>query len=721
MNIRHTSQAAPTPAPANTPDWLLRIDVLRSLRIHKMAATLIALSTIMIGLALAVRHQSTYEATSVVYVSPNFHATLVANQEQEYPYDSYVEEQVHSVTSYNIVADAVGKLKPGVWQFPGESLESAVSRLQHSLTVKRDGQSYQVQITLDSTNPTHLAEIVNAVTDSYLDAVKNEEFFGRDERLDSLREARADVEKELTAKLKEQTEISQALGVAVVSSEGGSQIDTQVAKLRTDLQVAHEQRVQAEAQLAALQNGGTNVPSAALNAAAEELIATDPSLLALKSSLSAKRALLLDQLAGMTPNHPLRKTTEEQLAQIETALAQMQTNLRSHAATNLEQKLRTDLNRASMVESTLLSDLQSNTHQATHAAPSFQRALVLKSEITALEARYSTLDERTRNLELESKSPGSVHMFSPARTPTSPLASVSRFILPVMVPLALLLAVFGVVVMDFFDRRVHSNTDIEQILGFSPIGSFFNDRDVTMQVFDECTLRLAAGIDQAARTSSVHTIVLTSVTAGAGTTSIVENLGSTLAKLGRKTLTIDATGATAPVAYVTLNLNQSAHRGVGGVPIIRPDADLWSTAVIAQPFAAKVTPLTNFMDQAFKDLTTDYDVVLIDAAPILISAETEYLARFADVTILIAEAGSTTKAQLIRASRLLERLQIPGMATIINKIAFRWANRATREDLSAFEARMDKGSTVKWNASWTKGPAAGYENREQARKDSTYA
>ena len=140
----------------------------------------------------------------------------------------------------------------------------------------------------------------------------------------------------------------------------------------------------------------------------------------------------------MTPNHPLRKTTEEQLAQIETALQQMQANLRSHAAANLEQKLRTDLERATTVEAKLTSDLQSNTNQATHAAPSFQRAQVLKAEITALQARYATLDERTRNLELESKSPGSVHMFSPARTPTAPLHSSSTMILGMLLPVALL-------------------------------------------------------------------------------------------------------------------------------------------------------------------------------------------------------------------------------------------------------------------------------------------
>ena len=78
-----------------------------------------------------------------------------------------------------------------------------------------------------------------------------------------------------------------------------------------------------------MENGDANAPNAALDAAADEIIASDPSLLALKASLSQKKAALLDQLAGMTASHPLRKTTEEQLSEIEQALQQMQANLRA--------------------------------------------------------------------------------------------------------------------------------------------------------------------------------------------------------------------------------------------------------------------------------------------------------------------------------------------------------------------------------------------------------
>ena len=529
------------------------------------------------------------------------------------------------------------------------------------------------------------------------------------------------MQKDLTDKLREQTQISQALGVAQISSEGPDEIDTQVAKLHADLTVAHEQRIQAEAQLSALENNGSGLPNSALDAAADEIIASDPSLLALKASLSQKRALLMDQLSGMTPNHPLRKTTEEQLSEIEAALQQMQANLRTHAASNLKQKLRTDLVRANTVEAKLLSELASNTKQATNAAPSIQRSQVLKGEVSALQNRYAALDERTRNLELESKSPGTVHLFAAARVPDGPLPSITRLILPSLFPIAALFAVGTVVLIDFFDPRIHTALDIEHIVGFPPIGSLFHDQDVSMQIFDEGTLRLAGGIDQADRTAGARTVLLTSVNAGAGTTSIVENLGSTLAKLGRKTLTIDASGVTTPVAYLTFNLEQSAHRAAGGAQVKKQEVELRSTSAIAQPFLPKLTPLKNLMDQAFKDLTMDFDLVLIDATPILISAETEYLARFADVTILIAEASNTTRAQLIRAARLLERLQIPGMAVIINKIAYRRVNRGTREDVNAFESRMVKRN-VNWNPLWnSESTPAGHDNREPVEEKSTYA
>jgi len=95
-------------------------------------------------------------------------------------------------------------------------------------------------------------------------------------------------------------------------------------------------------------------------------------------------------------------------------------------------------------------------------------------------------------------------------------------------------------------------------------------------------------------------------------------------------------------------------------------------------------------------MSSGYDIVLIDAAPVLLSAETEYLVRMADVTVLIAEAGKTKKAWLTRAARLLERLGAAGAAAVVNKVHPARAEESLKHDLREFELRSDRVNLQEW-------------------------
>ena len=700
-------QAPPPPPPAprpSAPAGAIRINVLRSLKIHAITASLVALVTCGLGLAVLLRHRPTYEATSIIYVSPNFPKTLTDDREQQYQYETYIQEEMHTVTRYDVIADALRKLPAGTWRFPGESEESAVGRLQGSLDIARIGNTYQVGITLQGARPGRLAEIVNAVTNTYIEKAKDEEFYGRDERLDTLRQERARIQSELDSLLQEQATIAKSLGVAIVG--GSDPFDSQLEKMRSDLNTAHSQRIQAEAQLSSIENGDPSAPNSALNAAADEIIAGDPQLTALKTSLGQKRSELLGTLAGLTPNNPLRKQTEEQLADTEAALQKMQTSLRAKAAARLEEKLHAEVNRAATVESRLLHDLQAQTHEAATATPKFQRSDEIKADVERLQTRYSAIDERIGNLELESSSPGSVHLFQPARPPLGPEPSKTHKYLLMLFPISILLGVAAAVLFDLLDPHLYTGADVEAVMGFSPIGVLLDDREVTQLVYDECALRLAAGIDHAAHSAGVRTFVVTGVTAGAGTTTIVSHTGSTLAKLGRKTLTIDSSGNTNPVAYATVNLTDTTRvpETNGEQPGQRGTGTELQSTVVTQPLNSKVTPLaTSFMAKAFQELTNEYDIVLIDAAPILTSAETEYLARFADVTILVGESARTKKTELKRSARLLERLNVGGVAVIINKVGLLRAEKTLKQDLSEFETRVNK-MNLRWQPKYQRAP-----------------
>lgn len=695
----------PPPRPSTAGGGGFRINVLRSIKIHAITASLVAIVTCGLGLAVLLRHKPTYSATSIIYVSPNFPKTLTDDREQQYQYDTYIQEEIHTITRYDVMADAIKKLPLGMWRYPGETEDSTVTRLQRSLEIERIGSTYQVGITLAGGRPANLAEIVNVVTNTYVEKARDEEFYGRDQRLDTLRQERSRIQSDLDSLLQEQAQISRSLGVAIVNTEGANPFDDELDKMRSDLATAHQQRIQAEAQLSALESGDPSAPNSPLRAAVDEAIAGDPQLMALKASLGQKRSELLGTLAGLTPNNPLRKQTEQQLADTEAELQNMQAKLGAKAVARLEEKLRTEVKRATTVEYKQLRDLQDKTNVATSATPKIQRSEEIKADVERLQTRYNVIDERIGNLELESSSPGSVHVFEAARPPLGPEPSKARKFLPALFPVAILLGIAAAVLMDLLDPHLYTGGDVEAVMGFAPVGVLLDDREVTQLVYDECTLRMAAGIDHAAHSAGVRTFVVSAVTSGAGTSTIVGQLGSTLAKLGRKTLTIDASGNSNPVAYATLNLTDT-----GRTPDFHGEktgTELQST-VVTQPLSSKVTPLSaSFMAKAFQELTNEYDIVIIDASPILTSAETEYLARFADVTILVGESARTKKGELKRAARLLERLNVSGVAMIINKVGLLHADKSLKRDIDDFEARISK-MNLRWQPKYHRAETASF-------------
>jgi cellulose biosynthesis protein BcsQ len=184
---------------------------------------------------------------------------------------------------------------------------------------------------------------------------------------------------------------------------------------------------------------------------------------------------------------------------------------------------------------------------------------------------------------------------------------------------------------------------------------------------------------------------------------VVEKLGRQLRNLGLNTLTVAATNIDGKIAYV---------RNEGPVTSSEPGATRYSdklrrtsTGDLAVHVNGSATsnPIYSgtFVSQILNEVKDDYDVVLIDASPILISADTEYLARVADGTVLIVQSGRTTRAQLNRAANLLERLDVPGVALTLNRVSRDRVDPALVRDVEEFQRQLKKqrGTTLVASAS----------------------
>jgi len=671
------------------------INVTGSLRRHWFVAALVFLVLGGLGsFALWKKAKPVYESHSVVYLSPKFPKMLVGDTEVELPYDSYVQDQVQTVTRHDIIADSISKLpyatryRRGLSpSYQGPALPYEIEVLQKAFEVKRVGSTYEMSIALHGPTPNDLAEIVNTVTNTYVDRMKSEEFYGLDDRLNTLRQEKARLQKEMDDSLAEQAQLMQQLGVATLSNkDGGTNVyDSTLQKLSAEQVTARMQSQAAEAQLAAIVKGSGPGGPAVTEADEDQAIASDSGLSGVRSSLNSRRTALMEEMNGLRPGHPIYQKDKDELSSIDALM----NDLRRQAGEHLQEKLRQEVARTHMIELRLTQELAQRTHTATSVAPKFQRAAALGPEIDSLQKAYSAIDDRIRDLELESSSPGSIHVSSTALTPLNPEPSKLNIFLLCLALLSLACAIAVPVAMDLLDNRIFTAQDVEQVMGFHPLGVLLDSGEFRRETASEYYLRLAAGIDHAVRSSGARVFLFTSPSHGSGTSTIVRELSEKLRSLDLRTQTIVAstsegmefTPGNVPWRSQLLLSRENVVDEIQRVALA-PVAEVHGHTEYG---TEQEGPTLNSVMQGPQLPNEPFDAILIDASPLPISAQTEYLTRVCDVTVLVVKSSTTTKQELDRAARLLERLDVAGVAVVLNKISLDRADRPLKKELRTYE------------------------------------
>ncbi len=446
-----------------------------------------------------------------------------------------------------------------MWQQSGESDESAAERLKRAIEVARVGTSYQVSITAHASNPDTAAALANAVAASYIEDTSHEQKAGDAERLAMLKEERDRVKKELDDDRAEQAALNAQLGVAAIGPVAPEHYDDDIAKIHDDLVKARTDHDEAAARLTAM-NAGNGLNSTALDAEADQLIATDPGLASLKTALLQRRAALVSQMANLTPNHPQYKQDEAELAKIDASLDSATQDLRAKAAARIEQQLHTDLDRTSGMEARLNGELAQMTRAAAGATPKLQRASDLANDITRLQNRFSTVDEQLQNQILEDNAPGTAHLAVAAVAPQHPAVSgVIRNALVLFLGFVFL-GLAAAVIAQKMDPKVYIASDVEQLLGFAPMAQLPDFFEVSDEVADEHLLRLAAGIEYACKEGGMRSCIFTGAGPEAGVTTVATRVRDMLEAMGRTTLLVNASGSSGGGARAAGTIGLSRRR-----------------------------------------------------------------------------------------------------------------------------------------------------------------
>jgi hypothetical protein len=169
-------------------------------------------------------------------------------------------------------------------------------------------------------------------------------------------------------------------------------------------------------------------------------------------------------------------------------------------------------------------------------------------------------------------------------------------------------------------------------MGFAPMAQLPDFSEVSDEVAKEHLMRLVTGIDAAFRDRRVRNCVFTGTGPGAGATTVALRVKEMLETLGRAAVVMDGT----------------------------------------------VAPLHLVVDEAEGQPA---EMVLTDTAPLTTSAETEYLARHADCTIVVIDSGVATRAQLRTIASVLDCLHVPLVGFVLNRVRLANADQAFRRSL----------------------------------------
>ncbi|WP_051865184.1 polysaccharide biosynthesis tyrosine autokinase [Streptosporangium roseum] len=168
-------------------------------------------------------------------------------------------------------------------------------------------------------------------------------------------------------------------------------------------------------------------------------------------------------------------------------------------------------------------------------------------------------------------------------------------------------------------------------------------------------------------------LVVTSCLPGEGKSSISANLAITLAQAGWRVILVDGDFRRPSIpGYLGIEGGMGLTDVLIGTAELRNVTQLWGEANLHVLPSGRIPPNpsellgSHGMRQVLAQLTEIYDMVIIDAPPMLPVADAATLAAICDGTLLVARYGKTRREHLVRAVALLSSVNARVVGTVLN-------------------------------------------------------
>ncbi|MDJ0323905.1 polysaccharide biosynthesis tyrosine autokinase [Cryobacterium sp. PH31-AA6] len=280
--------------------------------------------------------------------------------------------------------------------------------------------------------------------------------------------------------------------------------------------------------------------------------------------------------------------------------------------------------------------------------------------------------DRLEKPDGEAASPVKIETIQPAIVPTKPASPNVPMNIALGLLVGLALGIGLAVLRSVLDTRIHSLHDIELVTDTPMLGGITNDPDARLRPLvvhsdpknprAESFRSLRTNLQFVNIEGGPRSFVVTSSVPGEGKSTTSANLAIALAETGARVALIDGDLRLPRVAEY-----MGIEGGVGLTDVLIGRAELadvlqkWGKNKLFVLPSGRVPPNPSellgsaAMARTLAALTSEFDVVLIDAPPLLLVTDAAVLSKLCGGAIMVVASGRTKRNELASAVKSLER------------------------------------------------------------------
>lgn len=663
------------------------------LRRHGWKIAGFAVAVVIATLIVSLRLTPIYESTVTVDIDRQMPTGVLgqeAMQNATNDADQFLATQVKLIQSDSVLRPVVDKYR--LRDVEKDALEEAIDKsatsieapvvLKH-LKVTRPPNTYLLLISYRSANRQLAADVANEIALSYLAhtyRIRYKATAGLSEFMErQLEELHAKMEKSSAALVQFERELN------VINPEEKTNITSaRLLQLNTEYTNAQADRVKKEAAYASVKDG---------TLAAAQVSTQGEALSTLTESLNEAERKFVEAKNHYGVNHPEFKKAQSRVQELETQVAAT----RASIAQRVEIEYHESANREKMLE-TAVRETKAEFDRLNSRSFEYQ---TLKREAEGDKKLYEELIRKIKEAGINASFQNSmIRVADPARPGLKPVFPITWLNVLLAFLFAMFFGVGAAVLNDVLDNTIRDPDQVARWMNTDVIGSLPAVKDWRRRlspihhqapsglavVHADPAEQALSNYEEAIRTlrnsilltdfdRRLRSVLMTSASPSEGKSTVAAHLAATHASQHKRTLLIDG-DLRRPSVHRLFQVPNTI-----GLSNVLTKELMWQDAVVridepgglhilpAGPSTRRASDLIGMgLAELIEEATREYDLVVLDAPPLLGFAEPLQMATAVDGVIVVARAGDTSRKALNSVITTLARLRANLVGVVLNEV-----------------------------------------------------